>query len=221
MKKKLLSIVLCFVLVAGCCVAFAPATVQAKKFSKKKVKIAVKKCKGSVYLPEDDCACKKVILVTNKNKKLADVTFDVIYYKGKGSDKKEVYRTSHSLIVAQVSYIGIGNAEEMPSFSSYKIKHIKIKKAKGKQISKKKVIIKNIKKQDGLKRISMKNNSKSDGVFERVRVYFNKKGKLLNISSTCIQELRAGEKVKIYNTDYSGKYYKMKTYYNYIKAKLD
>ena len=221
MKKKILSIVLCFALVAGCCVAFTPATVQAKKFSKTKVKVAVKKCKGSIYLPEDDVSCKKVGLVTNKNKQLADVTFDVIYYKGKGSDKKEVYRTSHSLIVAQVSYIGIGNVEEMPSFSSYKIKHIKIKKAKGKQISKKKVIIKNIKKQDGLKRISMKNNSKSDGVFERVRVYFNKKGKLLSVSSTCIQELHAGEKIKIYNTDYSGKYYKMKTYYNYIKAKLN
>lgn len=220
MKKKVLSIVLCFALIFGCCATFSPATVQAKKFSKKKVKVVVKKCKGSLYLPEDDTSCKKVILITNKNKKLADVSFNIVYYKGKGAKKKKVYKTSHYLTVAQLSYVGIGNVEEIPSYSSFKIKKIKIKKASGKQIPVKKVVIKKIKKQDGLARISMKNNSKSDGVFERVRVYYNKRGKIIDLTSTCYQEIPAGKKVKIYYTDRKGKYYRMETYYNYIKIKI-
>ena len=217
MKKKLLSIVLCFALIFGCCAAFTPSVVQAKKFSKKKVKIAVKKCKDKIYLPEDDISCNKVILVTNKNKKLASVSFDVVYYK----DNAEVHKTSHNLTVAQVCYMGVGNDEGMPKFDKYKIKNIKIKKMKGKQIPKKKVIIKKAKKQDGYKRISIKNNSKSDGIFERAKIYYNKKGKIIAVSSTCYQELKAGKKTTIYDTDYTGKYKKVKVYYNYIKAKLN
>lgn len=222
MKKKLLSIVLCFALVAGCCVAFTPATVQAKKFSKKKVKFVMMKPTKSFYLPEDDIATKNVLLIINKNSKRADVEFDVCYYKGKGANKKLVYTQKHSVYVTIIAYIGIGNEEGMPKFSSFKIKHKKIKKAKGKIIPMSKVQVKKLKKQDGNTRISMKNNSKYDGVFEIVLVYYNKKGKPVYLSSTTPWELKKGKETKIF-FEYKPKgvkYKKIKGYYNFFKCKI-
>ena len=221
MKKRVLSIVLCMALVFGCCAAFTPSVVQAKKFSKKQVKIVKTKIKKGFYLPEDDVACDAVYLITNKNKKPASVSFDIYYYSGKGADKKVVYKTHRESIVAQAAFFGIGNDEEMPKYSSYKIKHIKIKKAKAKLISKKKVEIKKLKKEDGNTRISIKNNSKSKGAFEIVLAFCNKKGKVVYLTSTTPWELKPGKKTKIY-FDYKAKgvkYKKIKAAYNYFKVK--
>ena len=211
MKRKILSIVLCFTLVFGCCAAFSPMKVDAKKFSKKKVKLVVKKCKGKIYLPEDDISCKEFIMITNKNKQLADVSFTITYYNG----KTEVFGATYFVCFAQLYYMGIGNEEEMKPYTSYKIKFHYAKKFKAKQIPKKKVIIKKVKKG----KISIKNKSKYNGLFERARIYYKKKGKVVAVDSTCYQEIKAGKKVTINDMSYKGKYYKKKTYYNYFEKK--
>ncbi len=126
MKKKVLSIVLCLTLVLGCSTVATPTLVQAKKFSKKKVKFV--KFKPEYFmLPEDDVTCDEVMLIINKNKKPAVVTFTIEYYNGKLLVKGE----SRYMNVAQIAYVGIGNDEEL-QYTSYKIKKIKIKKSKTK-----------------------------------------------------------------------------------------
>ncbi|HAR91490.1 MAG TPA: hypothetical protein DCR28_00075 [Eubacterium sp.] len=219
MKKKLLSIVLSLTLVIGCCATFAPATVQAKKFKASKVKI-VKFSPEYLMLPEDDIACKKVYLFINKNKQVARVDVTVRYFKG----KEEVHTDKFACEISKIAYIGIGNIEE--SYDTYKVDISKVRKAKGvKQIKKKKVKI-TYKKTDvkGRKKVTIKNKSKSNGVFQIVNVFYNKKGKVVDMQCTHLLDIKKKKKKSDYlffkavtGLGSKIKYKKMKTFYNFIK----
>ena len=219
MKKKLLSIVLCLTLVIGCCAAFAPATVQAKKFKASKVKI-VKFSPEYLMLPEDDNACDKVYLFINKNKQVAQVDVKVTYYK----DKEVIQTDEFTRDIPKIAYVGIGCIEE--SYDTYKVEISKIRKAKGvKQIKKKKVKI-TYKKTDvkGQKKVTIKNKSKTNGVFQIVNVFYNKKGKVVDMQSTRFLDIKKKKKKSDYlffkavtGLGKKIKYKKMKTFYNFVK----
>ncbi len=222
--KKLIRIMFCLAVVLGCLTIVTPTKVEAKKFSKKQVKMYRYKAKGFM-LPEDDVSCKEVILFVNKNKKAAEVTFDLVYYKGKGDDKVEIFRSSNRAVVMQVDYVGIGNEEELGKYTSCEIQNLKIKKLNLDRIAKSKVKIKTKKKykKAGYKKITIKNNSDSRGQFEIVNVFYNKKGKPVYFSSTTPLDINAGDKATAYiDYKYSGKKYKkVKTYYNFMKLDND
>ena len=219
MKKKLLSIVLCMALIFGCCATFMPAEVQAKKFKKKLVKMVKFAPKGGFYLPEDDVSSDACLLFFNKNKKPAEVTFDVYYYKGKGANKKCVKKEPHARVVFQMAYDGIGNDEEMVKYDSYKIKHYKVKKSNVKVIPKKKVVVKNKKFKDGTKGVTIKNNSKIAGYFEIVNVYYNKNGKIKDFETTTASLVEPGKKeINTVGVQIPKKTAKrVKTFYNYYE----
>lgn len=219
MKRKVLSIVLCLALAFGCCATFMPAQVQAKKFKKKLVKMVKFAPKGGFYLPEDDVASDAALLFFNKNKKPAEVSFDVYYYKGKGENKKCVKKEAHSRLVVQMAYDGIGNDEEMVKYDTYKIKHYKVKKSKVKVIPKKKVVVKNKKFKDGSKGITIKNKSKIDGLFEIINVKYKKNGKIKDFETTTPSLVRAGKKeINTVGVQIPKKKTKrVKTFYNYYE----
>lgn len=217
MKKKLLSIVLCFALIFGCCAAFTPSVVQAKKFSKKKVKVV--KIKPDAYMiPEDDIMVNELLIFINKNKQMAKVKVTVDYYK----DKENIIHQDYDLNVAQVGYVGLGNVES--SYDYYKYKITSIKKSKSKQIPKKKVKIKLKKIGNGTKKVTIKNTSKSNGVFQIVNLFYNKKGKVTDMEATYVMDLKKKKKDFDYLNykpkTYLGKtlkYKKRKTFYNFVK----
>ena len=219
MKKKLLSIVLCMALAFGCCAAFTPAKVEAKKFKKKLVKMVTYKQKNGFYLPEDDVACDAALLFFNKNKKPAEVSFDIYYYKGKGENKKVVRKEERSVLVVQFAFAGIGNDEEMVKYDTYKIKHYKVKKSKVKVISKKKVVVKNKKFKDGTKGVTIKNKSKIAGYFEIVNVYYKKNGKIKDFETTTPSLVQPGKKeINTVGVQIPKKKAKrVKTFYNYYE----
>ena len=219
MKKKILSIVLCFALVFGCCASFTPTVVQAKKFSKKKVKIV--KFKPDCYmLPEDDISVKELLLFINKNKQMANVKVTVDYFY----QKENIDHQEYNLDVAQVGCVGLGNIESPYDYYKYKIS--KIKKSKSKQIPKKKVKIKTKKFEKSTKEVTIKNTSKSNGTFQMVNLFYNKKGKVVYYEATYMMDIKKKKKETAYLNykprTYVGttvKFKKRKTFYNFVKYK--
>ncbi len=214
--QKITSYIVAITLVFGCLALIAPKKVEAKAFDSKKVDVKVIKDK---FFPsdEDGSYSKYVVVIHNENKQMAEVTFTVVCMSS--DEVGETYE--RTVEVADFGYCRVGDSED--DWSDYKIKDIKVKKYPGKRIKKKKVKVKVGKKnKKGVASVTIKNNSKYKGYFEITNVFYNKKGKVVYISSTDTLKIKPGKKKKSklgyvpYNLDNKKiKYKKMKTYKNY------
>ena len=214
--KTITSYLVCVTMVFTCLTFVKPMKTWAKAFDPKKVDVKVIKDK---FFPsdEDGSYSKYVVVIHNNNKKMAQVTFTVVCMSS--DEVGETYE--RTVEVADFGFVRVGDSED--DWSDYKIKNIEVKKYQGKRIKKKQVKVKVGKKnKSGIAKVTIKNNSKFKGFFEITNVFYNKKGKVVYISSTDTLKIKPGKKKKSklgytpYNLESKKiKYKKMKTFKNY------